>query len=87
MRVTERMVSEFKEHMIWRQLEKDAMDRIALLKDELSLLDPHTQTTELCRHQGRIDGILFIVGSLDDYLLESKVSELERKQHKINKEE
>ncbi len=87
MAVTERMVSDFKEHAVWRQLEKDVVERISVLKEELTLLDPKVQMTELCRHQGRIDGMLFIIGALEDYVMDSRVAALEREQNKKREEE
>lgn len=78
MHLTERMVSDFREHAVWRQIASDVMERIALLKEELSTLDPVHQVVEMCRHQGRIDGMFFVIGALDDYAIEAGVQKVER---------
>lgn len=86
MQVTERMVSDFKEHIVWRELTKDAEERISALRDELTTLDPVRNVVEVCRNQGRIDGMLFIIGAPDDYAMESKVKKIEIEENKKEEE-
>lgn len=77
---SERMINDLKTHVVWKQIEQDVEERIALLKEELSVMDLQTDLVMACRHQGRIDGMLFVTKALDDYALERKVQDIEKKE-------
>jgi hypothetical protein len=77
---SERMINDLKDHVVWKQIEQDVEERIALLKEELSVMDLQTDLVMACRHQGRIDGMLFVTKALDDYALERKVQDIEKKE-------
>lgn len=77
---SERMINDLKDHVVWKQIEQDVEERIALLKEELSVMDLQKDLVMACRHQGRIDGMLFITKALDDYALERKVQDIEKKE-------
>lgn len=77
---SERMINDLKTHVVWKQIEQDVEERIALLKEELSVMDIQKDLVMACRHQGRIDGMLFVTKALDDYALERKVQDIEKKE-------
>ena len=80
--ISERMVSDFREHIVWREIVRDVEERIARLKEELTTMDPVHDVVEVCRHQGRIDGMLFAICAPDDYATEAGVQRIEREEQK-----
>ena len=82
--MNERMIEDFRTHIVWQAIVKDTGESIAALKEELTMIDPQAKLVDACRMQGRIDGMLFVIESLDDYLTEMKVARTEEKEEEDN---
>ena len=82
--MNERMIEDFRTHIVWQAIVKDTEESIAALKEELTMIDPQAKLVDACRMQGRIDGMLFVIQSLDDYLTEMKVARTEEKEEEDN---
>ena len=79
--MNERLIEDFRAHTVWQSIVADVEEAVKALKEELTMIDPQAKLVEACRMQGRIDGMLFVVNSLDDYLTEMKVAKKEEEEH------
>uniref|UniRef100_A0A6M3JD58 Uncharacterized protein n=1 Tax=viral metagenome TaxID=1070528 RepID=A0A6M3JD58_9ZZZZ len=80
--MNERMIEDFRTHIVWQEIVKDTKETVDALKEELTIVDLEAELVKACRMQGRIDGMLFVIGTLDDYLTEMKVAKIEDEEEK-----